>query len=67
MSRKRLDVNWKKEHDAEDIMPALKRYRRYLQDNGLRPSTIPMYVLYLRKYLELAGTDSPGLVEVQQR
>lgn len=55
-----MNVNWKRERDAEDLMPALKRYRRYLEDNGLRPSTIPMYVLHVKKYLEFAGTDSPS-------
>ena len=43
----------------EDIKPAIKRYRRYLEDNGLRASTIPMYVLHVSKYLEFSGADSP--------
>ncbi len=45
MSKKRMDVNWKREKGKEDLKPALKRYRRYLEDKGLRPSSIPMYVL----------------------
>ena len=59
MPKKRLDVNWKREIGKEDIKPALKRYRRYLEDNGLRASTIPMYVSHASKYLEFIGTDSP--------
>ena len=43
MSKKRMDVNWKREIGAEDLRPAVKRYRRYLEDNGLRASNIPMY------------------------
>jgi hypothetical protein len=59
MPKKRMDVNWKREIGKEDLKPAVKRYRRYLEDNGLRASTIPMYVLHVSKYLEFAETDSP--------
>ena len=59
MSKKRMDVNWKREIGAEDLRPAVKRYRRYLEDNGLRASNIPMYVLHVSKYLEFLETDSP--------
>ena len=51
MSKKRMDVDWKREIGAEDLRPAVKRYRRYLEANGLRASTIPMYVLHVSKYL----------------
>jgi hypothetical protein len=58
MPKKRLDVNWNREIGKEDLKPPVKRYRRYLEDNGLRASTIPMYVLHVSKYLEFCGTDS---------
>ena len=38
----------------------MQRYRRYLEDKGLRASTIPMYVLRVTKYLEFSETDSPS-------
>jgi integrase/recombinase XerD len=60
MPKKRLEVNWDREIGAEDLKPALKRYKRYLEDNELRESTIPMYVLHATKYLEFSGTDSPN-------
>jgi hypothetical protein len=59
MPKKRMDVNLKKEIGKEYLKPAVKRYRRYLKDKGLRESTIPMYVLHASKYLEFAETDSP--------
>jgi integrase/recombinase XerD len=59
MSKKRMYVNWRNEVEIEDLRPAIKRYRRYLEDNGLRASTIPMYVLHVSKYLEFSETDSP--------
>lgn len=59
MSKKRMDVNWKREIGKEDLKPAVQRYRRYLEDKGLRASTIPMYVLHATKYLEFCETDSP--------
>ena len=58
MSKKRMDVNWKRETGKEDLKPAVKRYRRYLEDKGLRPSSIPMCVLHVGKYLEFSGTDA---------
>jgi hypothetical protein len=60
MPKKRLDVNWNREIGKEDLKPAVKRYRRYLEDKGLRTSTIPMYVLHVSKYLEFSETDSPN-------
>jgi len=59
MPKMRLDVNWKREIKAEDIKPAVKRYKRYLEDQGLRASTLPMYLLHVTKYLEFSQTDSP--------
>jgi hypothetical protein len=44
MSKKRMDVNWNREVNSEDLKPALKRFRGYLNDNDLRNSTIDMYV-----------------------
>jgi hypothetical protein len=42
----------------EDLKLAATRYRRYLEDNGLRASTIPICVLHVSMYLEFAETDS---------
>ena len=44
MAKKRMDVNWKREIGKDDLKPAVKRFKRYLEDKGLRASTIPMYV-----------------------
>lgn len=60
MTKKRLDVKWDRGLEKDDIKPSLKRYERYLEDNGLRASTIPMYVLHVSKYLEFSATDSPS-------
>ena len=60
MPKKRMDVNWKREIGKEDLKPAVQRYKRYLEDNGLRASTVPMYVLRASKYLEFSETDSPN-------
>jgi len=55
MPKKRMDVNWKRELGKEDLKPAVKRFKRYLEDKGLRVSTIPMYVSRVAKYLEFSG------------
>ncbi|MDH7597447.1 MAG: phage integrase N-terminal SAM-like domain-containing protein [Methanothrix sp.] len=59
MPKKRLDVNWKREVHTEDFKPALRRYTRYLEENGLRESTISSYVFRVGKFLEFAQTDEP--------
>ena len=59
MTKKRLDVNWNREVRTEDFKPALKRYNRYLEDNGLRKSTISSYVFRVGKFLEFAQDDAP--------
>ena len=44
MSKKRLDVSWERQVGKEDFKPALKRYDRYLEENGIRESTRYSYV-----------------------
>ena len=60
MPKKRLNVSWAGEAICEDFEPALRRYRRYLEDNGLQRSTIEMYVFRVGKYLEFAKTEIPS-------
>jgi hypothetical protein len=59
MPKKRLDVNWNREVRTEDFNPALKRYNRYLEDSGLRESTISSYLFRVGKFLEFAQNDMP--------
>ena len=59
MSKKRLDLNWDRAVGKEDFKPALKRNSRYLQDRGLRESTVASYVLRAGKFLEFAQEDTP--------
>jgi hypothetical protein len=54
MPKKRLNVNWDREVRTEDFKPALKHYNRYLDDDGLRKSTITSYVFRVGKFLEFA-------------
>jgi hypothetical protein len=54
-----LDVNWIREVRSEDLKPALMRYNRYLEDLGLRKSTITSYVLRVGKFLAFAQGDAP--------
>jgi hypothetical protein len=60
MTKKRLDVTWEKEIIADDFRPALKRFRGYLRDNGIRDSTSDMYVFRVGKYMEFAHSDMPS-------
>jgi integrase/recombinase XerD len=57
--RKKLNVDWTRGVASYDLKPALKRYGRYLEDRGLRRSTIESYVFRLGKFLEFAQDDTP--------
>jgi len=53
---KRLGIDWNV-HTKTDFEPSLRRFRRYLEDNGFRESTIEGYVDNVGRYLKFAGTD----------
>ena len=59
MSKKRLDVSWGRAVGKEDFKPILKRYDRYLEENGIRESTRSSYVFRVGKFLEFAQDDMP--------
>ncbi len=59
MSRKRLNVEWGRVQEVVDLNPYLKRYKSYLIDIGLRPSTVESYVWLAKSYLEHAKTNRP--------
>ena len=63
MTKKRLDVNWERQKGKEDFKPALKRYYRYLEDSGLRKSTISSYVFRVSKFFEFVKNDTPQVEE----
>ena len=58
MSKKRLEVDWNQKTSI-DLSVNLKRYSRYLEDQGFRDSTIDSYVGHVGRYLKFAGTDQP--------
>jgi hypothetical protein len=62
MAKKRLDVVWEREVKKEDFNPSLKHYYRYLQDNGLRESTITSYVF---RYVKLDRTPEKKMVTLR--
>jgi len=60
MSKKRLDICWERQAAGKEaINQALKRYDRYLEENGIRESTRSSYVFRVKKFLEFAGDDTP--------
>lgn len=61
MTKTRLNVDWHKDIGVEDLKPALRRFKKHLEDKGLRASTIEMYVFRVGKYLEFAKTDIPSV------
>lgn len=59
MKKRRLDVDWHREAFVDFEMP-LRRYKRYLEDQGFRESTVESYVGNAGRYLKFAKTDRPA-------
>jgi hypothetical protein len=54
--RQKSHINWNlPENDTK-----LRRFRRYLRDNGLRPSTLENYVFRVSKYFEFCHDQEPS-------
>lgn len=54
--RRKLGTSWKIE--AND--GRLKRFKRYLKDEGFRPSTLENYIYRVSKYFEFCGAEEPS-------
>jgi integrase/recombinase XerD len=57
---RKLAVNWDRTRSI-DFNKALKKYKRYLEDQGLRNSTIEEYIGNAGRYLRFAKTDRPSM------
>ena len=55
-----LITNWKIGNGEDHIEYAVRRYRRYLENKGFRPTTIAVYAENVCRYLRFAGTDRPS-------
>ncbi len=51
---------WIIKDKTDRISQAEKRYKRLLEDKGLRPSTIRSYSFHLHRYLKFVNTDRPS-------
>jgi hypothetical protein len=57
----KLSIDWDiGAGNRSGINLALKRYRKYLEDKGLRESTIEGYVGNVGRYLNSLDTDRPS-------
>ena len=53
--RQKLQMKW----DLSDKDTRLRRFKRYLRDQGVRQSTIDYYLIRVGKYLEFCGNEQP--------
>jgi integrase/recombinase XerD len=49
-----------------DFEPSLKRFRRYLEDNGMREATITGYLGNVERYLKFAKSDRPSNQDLER-
>lgn len=50
---------WEWPSSANNIQPAVLKFKNYLQDNGYRASVITGYTFRVKNYLQFAGTSRP--------
>jgi hypothetical protein len=58
MGRGRIAIDWTLRNSI-DLNANLRRYQRFLENEGFRQSTIDSYVGNVGRYLEFTGTDRP--------
>lgn len=58
MPKKRISVDWNKVTDDTDL--ELRLFRRFLEVNGLRASTVKDYVERVGRYLKFVGSTEPS-------
>jgi integrase/recombinase XerD len=58
--KRRIEIDWKRDTSGDFSIP-LQRYKRFLEDNGFRDSTIDSYVGHVGRYLKFSGTDKPSV------
>ena len=66
MTKKRLEVDWDITPFEVNLKPALIRFRRYLNDIGLRKSTIDSYIIRVNKFLDFAQSDNPPVIAFEE-
>lgn len=62
MSRQKLKIAW----DIPDKDTRLRRFKRYLRDQGVRQSTLDDYLQRVEKYLEFCGNELPSPENAQK-
>jgi hypothetical protein len=54
--RQKLGISW----DIPGNDSKLRRFKRYLRDNGVRPSTLENYAFRVSKYFEFCDDQEPS-------
>lgn len=62
---KRMNIKWDIV-TTTDFEPSLKRFRRYLEDNGMREATITGYLGNVERYLKFAKSDRPSNQDLER-
>jgi integrase/recombinase XerD len=63
---KKLTIDWSIKPNAEDVKPVIIKYRRYLQNIGLRNSTIESHTIRVRNFLEWAADPCPPIEKAKE-
>lgn len=60
---KRLDIEWRMQPTVNFEL-SINNFKRYLENNGFRESTVEGYIGNIRRYLEFCKTDRPSSQDI---
>jgi len=56
----KIAVDWSRTRDKTDLKPALSRFRRYLENLGLKKNTTVLYIKLVNTYLAEVNSEMPS-------
>jgi integrase/recombinase XerD len=59
-------VDWSIKEDCDTYDIAVKRFSRFLENQGCRPNTIKSYVQYIRGYIKFCQTPEPSKEKLEE-
>jgi hypothetical protein len=63
---RKIAVDWSRTRDKTDLKPAMSRFRRYLDNLGLKKNTIALYIKLANTYLAEVNSEMPSVDDAKK-
>jgi integrase/recombinase XerD len=61
-----LKIDWRIKNDCDTYDIAVRRYSRFLENQGRRPNTIKSYVKHIKEYIKFCQTPEPSKEKLEE-